>query len=425
MYDADPTAPAARRATILVAAAPDDQQAVVAELIAAGYGVVEAHSPADLQSLASATEAFALAIVDTTVEPDATVAAIQELRGRRGAFAILFVTSPESFDVVDAAGIGPNDELAMRPFSADSVRWRVEAMLIRSSIDEESGQVDSALAGETLHQLNAGSPILAVFNPKGGVGKTTIATNLAAMLQVRKDRRVLLVDADTVTGHVALSLGIKTVRGIADTWGPELESDGQELLANLAAEHSSGVRVATLTADPLALSHLNPDRVADTLLEARNGVDTLIVDLHPSYSDMNLAIFATATRILVPVTPDLPAIRAAVQLTRVAAELGIRDRLSLVVNRANSGVSVEDLEKATGMKSIAELRSAGMLLVRAGNLGKTLVEQFPREKVTADFDRLAERVLALVGAASQARNFEPERARGMSALLGNKAAAST
>jgi pilus assembly protein CpaE len=425
MYDAYPTAAAARRATILVAAAPDDQQAVVAELIAAGYGVVEAHAAADLHDLTTATEAFALAIVDTTIEPDATVAAIQELRRRRGGFATLFVTSPESFDVVDAAGIGPNDELAMRPFSADSVRWRVEAMLIRSSVDEESGQVDSALAGETLHHLNAGSPILAVFNPKGGVGKTTIATNLAAILQIRKDRRVLLVDADTVTGHVALSLGIKSVRGIADTWGPDLESDGQELLANLATEHSSGVKVATLTADPLALSHLNADRVADTLLEARNGVDTLIVDLHPSYSDMNLAIFATATRILVPVTPDLPAVRAAVQLTRVASELGIRDRLSLVVNRANSGVSVQDIEKATGMTSIAELRSAGMLLVRAGNLGKTLVEQFPREKVTADFDRLAERVLTLVGAASQARSFEPERARGMSALLGSKAAAST
>jgi len=425
MYDPYPTEPETRRATILVAAAPEDQQAVVAELIAAGYGVVEAHSPADLQALTTATETFALAIVDTALAPDATVAAVQELRRQRGRFATLFVTSPESFDVVDAAGIGPNDELAMRPFSADSVRWRVEAMLIRSSVDEESGQVDSALAGETLHHLNAGSPILAVFNPKGGVGKTTIATNLAAILQIRKDRQVLLVDADTVTGHVALSLGIKSVRGIVDTWGPELESDGQELLANLATQHSSGVRVATLTADPLALSNLNADRVADTLLEARNGVDTLIVDLHPSYSDMNLAIFATATRILVPVTPDLPAIRAAVQLTRVADELGIRNRLSLVVNRANSGVSVHDIEKATGMKSIAEVRSAGMLLVRAGNIGKTLVEQFPREKVTADFDRLAERVLALVGAASQARNVEGERARGMSALLGSKAAAAT
>src|SRR5205807_5434226 len=124
----------------------------------------------------------------------------------------------------------------------DSIRWRVEAMVIRSSADEASGEVDQLVAGEALHQLNAGSPILAIFNPKGGVGKTTIATNLAATLQLRKDRRVLLVDGDTVTGHVALSLGIKSVRGVADTWGPELEGDGESIL-NLASEHSSGIRV--------------------------------------------------------------------------------------------------------------------------------------------------------------------------------------
>jgi Flp pilus assembly CpaE family ATPase len=107
----------------------------------------------------------------------------------------------------------------------------------------------------------------------------------------------------------------------------------------------------------------------------------------------------------------------------VASELGIRDRLSLVVNRANSGISVGDIETATGMKSIAELRSAGMLLVRAGNIGKTLVEQFPREKVTADFDRLADRVLTLVGAGSPTRAAGRERPRGVTTLLAAKAAA--
>ena len=413
-----------RRPTILVALSPTDQAAVVRELVDAGFGVIEAHSPTDLAAVSTGTLPFALAAVDTTVTPDATLEAVATLRRHRPGFATLYVTNAETFDVVDRAGIGPTDELALQPVTADSIRWRVEAMVIRSSADAGSGQVDSTLAGETLYQLNAGSPILAVFNPKGGVGKTTIATNLAAMLQVRKGRRVLLVDADTVTGHVALSLGIKSVRGVADTWGSELETDAAEPILSLATEHSSGVKVATLTADPLALPHLNAERVADLLLEARASVDTVVIDLHPSYSDVNLAIFATATRILVPVTPDLPAIRAAVQLTRVAQELGVRDRLSLVVNRANSGVSVRDIEETTGMTSVAELRSAGMLLVRAGNIGKTLVEEFPREKVTGDFDKLADKVLQLVGAGSPTRSVAPSRAPRLASLVGAKAAAS-
>jgi pilus assembly protein CpaE len=399
------------RPTILVALTPADQEPVVMELLEAGFIVLEARTPEDLAAATTSSEPFGLAVVDTTLAPQQAVASIQALRQQRGQFPTLFLTSPESFDAVDEAGISADDELAMRPIAADSVRWRVEAMVVRSSIDPTTGAADSELAGETLHQLNNRSPILAVFNPKGGVGKTTLATNLAAMLQVRKGRSVLLVDADTVTGHVALSLGMKGLRGVADTWGAEMAGDFHEPLLNLAAKHSSGIRVATMTTDPLAMPHLDPGRVTETLLEARDAVDAVIVDLHPSYSDVNLAIFATATRILVPVTPDLPAVRAAVQLTRVAGELGVRDRLSLVVNRAGSGISVADIEKTTGLKSIAGVRSAGILLVRAGNFGRTLVEQCPNERVTEDFDRLADRILELVGAATPAHAADRSGAR--------------
>jgi pilus assembly protein CpaE len=418
----NPASEATGRATLIVALPDEEQQPVVAELRQAGFAIIEAHTPEDLVELSTTDEPFDMAIVDAAVTPHETADAIAELRARRGAFPTLYVTTGEAFAALETAQIEPDDELVLRPYSADSLRWRVEAMVIRSSADGESGQVDSVVAGEALHNLGSASPILAVFNPKGGVGKTTIATNLAATMQMRRDRRILLVDADTVTGHVALSLGIRGVRGIADTWGDELAGDLQEPLLSLATEHSSGIRVATLTVDPLSLPHLDPDRVANTLLEARAGVDAVIVDLHPSYGDVNLAVFAAATRILVPVTPDLPAVRAAVQLTHVAEELGVRDRLSLIVNRANSGVSVSDIEKTTGLKSVAEIRSAGMLLVRAGNLGKTLAEQFPRERVTGDFDRLADRVLEMVGQGDAARSRSEVRHRGVASLLGAKAA---
>jgi Flp pilus assembly CpaE family ATPase len=99
----------------------------------------------------------------------------------------------------------------------------------------------------------------------------------------------------------------------------------------------------------------------------------------------------------VPVTPDLPAIRAAVQLVEVASQLGVRDRLLLVVNRAGSGISVDDIQETTGMPAFAEIRSAGLFLVWAANAGKTLIDKYPREKVTADFDHLAERLLLVTG----------------------------
>jgi len=93
------------------------------------------------------------------------------------------------------------------------------------------------------------------------------------------------------------------------------------------------------------------------------------------------------------VTPDVPAIRAAVQLRDVAHGLGCRERLAMVVNRANSGLSVADMERTVGMPALALIRSGGLLFVRAANEGRTVIELFPREKITSDFDDLADRVL--------------------------------
>ena len=62
----------------------------------------------------------------------------------------------------------------------------------------------------------------------------------------------------------------------------------------------------------------------------------------------------------------------------------------MVVNRANSGVSVADMERTVGMPALALIRSGGLLFVRAANEGRTVIEMFPKEKIATDFDVLAD-----------------------------------
>jgi pilus assembly protein CpaE len=360
------------------------------ELLQAGFEVMEVDDPRQLEEALEARQDVAIAILDGEGDPDEARAYDAVLRDAGRPVAALTVVSPRALErLTEMQAPDSINEYFTRPYSADSIRWRVEAMCIRrDTVDDGSGPV--LQNGDFGAESWAGrASTIAVFNPKGGVGKTTVATNLASALQTRKGKAVLLIDADTVTGHVTSSLGIDGVRTVADSWHDEMEGGPAESLLEIAAQHSSGMRVVALT------DVLDPARLAAAIRAIRNDVDVVVIDLHPSYSALNQAIFTESDRILVPVTPDVPAIRAAVQLRDVARGLGCRERLALVVNRANSGVTTEAMERTVGMPALALIRSGGLLFVRAANEGRTVIELFPREKITADFDELADRVLGV------------------------------
>ena len=382
------------RPSVAIALPPDESIPVAAELREAGFTVTTVNHPDELEALLASTRNVAVAILDGETDFDTSLEYYGLLRDAGRSIPALMVVSPRTLDQLGSrAGGAVEDEYFTRPYSAESLRWRVEAMCIRSqTVDDGSGPVlqSGPMEADSWTQR---ATVIAVFNPKGGVGKTTIATNLASALQMRKGQNVLLLDADTVTGHVTTSLGMNEVRTVVDSLRDEPDGGPVESLSDLAAAHSSGLRVVSLTSSPLHTEILDPARVAALIQSARRGFDYVVVDMHPSYSPLNQTIFEAADRILVPVTPDVPAIRAAVQLSDLAAELGIRDRLALVINRANSGVAVADMERTVGMPSLALLRSGGLLFVRAANEGRTVIEMFPREKISEDFDALADRIM--------------------------------
>ncbi len=394
------------RPSIAIALPRDERGPVSDALRKADLDPIVVQRPEELEAHLTAGRDVAVAILDGESDFDTSLEYYGLLHEAGRDIPALMVLSARALERVGGSHAGSRDEYFTRPYSAESIRWRVEAMMIRRlAVDDGSGAVIQT-GPLTLDDWSRNGTLVAIFNPKGGVGKTTIAVNLAAALTAM-GRRVLLVDADTVTGHIASSLGLEHVRTLVDEVIDAREAgvDPPSTLDDLLAAHPSGMHVLVLASGPLKTQLLDPDHVAAAIDAGRRNHDVVVVDLHPDYDPLNRAVFGRADRILVPVTPDVPALRAAVQLREVAAELEFADKLAMVINRANSGVSVADMERTIGMPSLALVRSAGLQLVKASNEGKTVIELFPREKVTEDFRILAERVVG----APRAKTEVPSR----------------
>jgi MinD-like ATPase involved in chromosome partitioning or flagellar assembly len=387
----------------------DDVQETLAE---AGYEAIEVKSADDLEKILQSRTDVQAAILDGDKDFDGALEMYAVLHEGERNLPALVLMPPRSLGRMGlGGGANAKDEYFTRPYTAESLRWRVEAMLIRvenvpaepipGAIPVEGSDISVA---EDLVALPAdgeeegGSEpsrgrIVIVFNPKGGVGKTTISINLGAVLQMRKGQRVLLVDCDTITGHIASSLGLQRPRTLANAWREDAKEGVDESVEQIATVHGSGLSVLVMAESPLHTEMLEPKRVTDAIVGARKSYDWIILDMHPDYGPLNQALFDQADRILVPVTPDVPCIRAAVQFREVALELDIRERLTVVINRANSGVAGADVERVVGIPAMARIRSAGMLFVRAADEGKSAIERFPGAKVVGDIDRLADRLL--------------------------------
>ena len=237
----------------------------------------------------------------------------------------LLVVNHAILDRLDYVHAGhEDDEYLTRPYTAESIRWRVEAMCIRSvAVDDGSGPV---LQG-------ASTPATG----RGAASWSPCSTPRVASARRRSpptSPRCSWTRASGSCSWTPTRSPAMSRRRWAWTPCRPSSTPGATSRGRANAQRSTSWPPSTRRASgcchcrrsPIHTEILDPDRVAAGIAAAR-AADYVIVDLHPSYSLLNRAIFDKADRILVPVTPDLPAIRAVMKLREVAEELGMRDRL--------------------------------------------------------------------------------------------------
>jgi pilus assembly protein CpaE len=369
------------RPVILLAVA-EDGAAYVDALHRAGFDPVSV-DPAQVQNVPHAD----MGVVDCDLPPDVVTAVYQQLRDSNTTATLLLVGV--STDLPEGVG-GSGDEVALKPLPPDALVYRLQALLIRTGrhLPSESG---AWATDETLSSAPIGEGhVVSVFAPKGGVGKTTVAVNMAVALRQQTRSEVLLFDADVGVGNVTAVLDVPYRMGLADLADSPQEEWTDAAFEQVVATHpESGVRVLTWGTDPGESERITVDLLLAALRWGRDHHSYVIVDNHPGYADRTMAMLSVSNEIFLVVTPEVGALRNSAQFLDLARELGLGNVVRVVVNRANHGIRAQDMAKTLGLPISATIVSNGPKAVIASNEGRPIVIKFPREKMSDDLHAVA------------------------------------
>ena len=390
-------------------AAHDDAAEIAQALVRAGFEVIGSEEAFEATIVEGHPPEFA--IIDADLAPS-IVRRVHRRLNENGLVPALILLGDEAGELDDVWQV--SDEFVVKPVLPDSLVYRLQAFLIRAGSPGTPSTTpgpttdtgtEPGTEAETPVMIGAHDPasarVIAVFAPKGGVGKTTVSVNLSVALRMQTRQRVLLLDADAGVGNVTAVIDVPAKRGLADMADspPELWTD--DAFRSLIVNHEpSGLDVLTWGFEPADAERIGPDLMIAAVRWARQHYELVIVDTHPGYDDRTVAMLSVANEILLTVTPEVGPLRNSAQFLQLAHELGIDDTIRVVANRANHGVAIRDMESALGRPVIATIVSAGATAVMAANAGTPLVIRFPKERITADIHRLARIVAGTEEAAS-------------------------
>lgn len=233
--------------------------------------------------------------------------------------------------------------------------------------------------------------IIAVFSPKGGVGCTVLAANLAIALRQVTHKRVALVDGDISFGDIGVAMNMQANKNILDLTA-RLDDMDEQLIADVLVPHSSQVQVLLAPPDSQSGESITPDQIRGVLENLRGEFDYVVVDTATSYDDRTLSILDTADRIAVIMTLELTAIKNVKQFLELARPLGYTDeKLMLVLNQADPrfGIRVDGIEGQLHRKVALQIGNAGHDMAISLNQGVPIVIDRRTHPVTRNLLTLA------------------------------------
>lgn len=290
-------------------------------------------------------------------------------------------SAPEDYAASYESGA---DEYFLKPIEPPKILAATKGLITRREVARAAGQQGSPSPGRPgraaapahlAKRLERGR-IITVFSLKGGVGTSTVAVNLAVgIMRLAPSSRVGLIDLSLEEGADALLLDVVPTSTIYDWAREDLSEATPYLLNQYFVQHRSGISLMAAPPSPEQAETVRPDVVRLTLQLAPEAFDYLVLDTAHTFSESSLIALESAQHIILPVTPDMAALRTASSTLRILKAVHIEeDKIQIVMNEIipNAGLTREQVEGSLG-KHVLVLPHAGHLFVDAANQGMPVV----------------------------------------------------
>jgi pilus assembly protein CpaE len=310
--------------------------------------------------------------------------------------AILDLQYPEISIVLTAADDGETALNAMRSGIRDIIAPAADGETVRALVERASlaaagrrrGLGPTASEGPN----SDGGRIVAVLSPKGGVGKTTIASNLAIGLGQIAPMSVVIVDLDLQFGDVASGLMLEPEFTITDAVVGAASQDAMVLKTYLSL-HPGNIYALCAPRNPIEMDRITGEHISHLLRQLRSEFQYVVVDTAPGLGEHVLATLEQATDAVWVCGMDIPSIRGLRTGFQILSELDLLpENRHIVLNMADrkTGLTVQDVEATIGVPvDIVLPRSRAVPF--STNKGVPLLQDGSRDGAAKGLRQLVER----------------------------------
>jgi pilus assembly protein CpaE len=324
------------------------------------------------------------------------IATTEELGRTVPTAAVVMMSVQGEADYLRRSMLAGAREFLVKPFSADELCAAIRGVYSRER--EKLGRMVVAQPQQTsalaLPVEREAGKVITLFSPKGGVGRTTLAVNLAVAIAADQGRSVALMDASFQFGDVGVLLNLnprnKSVVDVLGEGGSEPEHVDNALIS-----HSTGIKVLLAPPSPEMAELVTTDHMRRVVERLRMTHDVVIVDTAPVFQDATLALLDMSDTVLGVLTLEITNIKNIRLFLEVADQLGYgSDKVRLVLNRSDSayGIRIADVENSIGRKVDHTVISDGRTVVYALNRGVPFMWSNKQAQVSQDILAIARAV---------------------------------